>query len=110
MIDDAASSALAARLDALGRTGLDAVLQVDIHTADTESSWQFRIAAGEAELSQGTPWTPSVIVEARAEDLAALMDGTLRADAAIVDGRLQIAGDVALAMKLAPVLLGEDGA
>jgi putative sterol carrier protein len=48
--------------------------------------------------------SPSIILELDGSDLAELVLGALRPAAALVDGRLELAGDVALAMRLAPLL------
>lgn len=47
---------------------------------------------------------PAIILELDPSDLAELVLGALSPQAALIDGRLQLAGDVGLAMKLAPLL------
>lgn len=78
-------------------------LRLDSGRAET---WQVRLVGGLVEIEAGPCPRPDVIVKAHLADWGDLLQGFLTPAAALVDGRLQISGDVALASRLLPLLLG----
>lgn len=80
---------------------IDADVEVELANVGT---WWLAVRKGSLALNTGRAKKPSIIVELDGSDLSELVLGALRPSAALVDGRLELAGDVGLAMRLAPLL------
>lgn len=78
-----------------------ATIEVELRDAGV---WCVSIDRGAVQLQEKRAERPDVILELDGSDLAEFVLGALSPSAALIDGRLQLAGDVALAMRLAPWL------
>lgn len=78
-----------------------ATVEVELRDAGV---WSVSIDRGAIELEEKRAERPDLILELDATELAEFVLGALSPSAALIDGRLQLAGDVALAMRLAPLL------
>jgi putative sterol carrier protein len=69
----------------------------------TYGTFTLEVERGGLALKKRTAKKPSIILELDASDLAEFVLGALSPSAALLDGRLELAGDVGLAMRLAPL-------
>jgi len=79
--------------------GLDLVYQLDL-TGEGGGVWHVAIANDECSLVPGAASRPDVVITMSAEDWEKLMTGQLDAYSAFLQGRIDVAGDLSLAMKL----------
>jgi len=79
--------------------GMDAVFQYDI-TGDGGGKWYLVIKDGELTVSEGAHDSPGVTITMADQDYLGMIAGTLNAQAAFMSGKLKVAGDMSLAMKL----------
>ncbi len=73
--------------------------------AGPAEQWHVQLDHGTASVHQGPSPAPTCIVKMHIDDFGDLLRGYLRPQAALVDGRLSISGDAALAVSLVPLLL-----
>jgi len=104
MTDTAASvSAIFAempnRLDPEAAAGLDVVIQFDL-AGDDGGVWHCAISDGACAVSEGAHDAPTMTLSMEAADYVQLTSGTLDGMTAFMTGRLRIAGDMGLAMKM----------
>jgi putative sterol carrier protein len=88
---------LAAGVDAEKLKGINATYQWDITDA---GKWNAVINDGDIEVSEGDAEAPGVTITVDEENWLAIVDGSLNAQMAFLTGKLKIAGDMTLAMKL----------
>jgi putative sterol carrier protein len=79
--------------------GMDATILFDL-SGEESGQWTVTIDDGKVDFEEGSPESPSVTVEAKAEDLKALVKGELNPMAAFMQGRLKVKGDMSVAMQL----------
>lgn len=79
--------------------GLSATVQFHF-SGDQASDWHVVIADGSCSTVQGTAADPNVTMTIDSGDFLDLLAGRLEPMAAFMRGKLQLRGDVALAMKL----------
>lgn len=79
--------------------GLSATIQFNL-TGESGGRWWLRIRDGRAEAGEGTAANPNVTILMDATEWVDMVLGRLNHQMAFMDGRLQISGDTALAMKL----------
>jgi putative sterol carrier protein len=79
--------------------GLDATILFDLSGEDG-GQWTVSIRDGQVSFEDGGPESPTLTVEAVAEDLKALVKGELNPMAAFMQGRLKVKGDMSTAMQL----------
>ena len=79
--------------------GLDATILFDLSGEDG-GQWTVSIRDGQVSFEDGSPESPTLTVEAAAEDLKALVKGELNPMAAFMQGRLKVKGDMSTAMQL----------
>lgn len=79
--------------------GMDATILFDIKGSDG-GLWTVDIDDGAVSLEEGQTGSPDVTVEAKAEDLLALLNGDLNPMAAFMRGRLKVKGDMSIAMQI----------
>ena len=91
------------RFDAEAWGDQDAVLQFDV-TGDEGGQWYIAVKGGALSVTEGRADSPDMTLTTSAEDLKAIMDGELNAVSAFMQGRLQVDGDMSLAMKLQSLL------
>ncbi len=87
------------RLNANAARGLDAVIQYDL-SGDGGGSHCVTIKDGACQVTPGAHASPSMTVTMASSDFADLIDGKLDGMSAFMSGKLQIGGDMGLAMKL----------
>ena len=87
------------RLDPDAASGLDIVIQHDL-TGDGGGSYYAAIKDGACTVTEGSHDSPSMTMTLEAVDFVALTSGELDGMAAFMGGKLKIAGDMSLAMKM----------
>jgi putative sterol carrier protein len=90
---------LPSKLDKEAAEDLDAVYQFDIRGAQG-GQYQLFVQNGACMVKEGTHADPHVTLSMDAEDCKKLLNGQLSGVAIAMSGRLQIAGDIGLAMQL----------
>jgi putative sterol carrier protein len=79
--------------------GLSAVVQLDLH-GPGGGSLRLRIAEGDLEVASGNAESPDVRLQISAGDCYELLAGRENAELLFMDGRMEIEGQLGLAMKL----------
>ena len=91
------------RPDAAGK--LNAVYLFDI-SGSGGGKWTLQIQDGKCELKPGLVGTPSVTIAISDQDWLAIHKGSLNSQMAFMMGKLRVAGDMGLAMKLQSIFPG----
>ncbi|MCZ6506872.1 MAG: SCP2 sterol-binding domain-containing protein [Acidobacteria bacterium] len=94
-----------AQLNAEAASGLDCVIQYDL-TGDDGGNHYTTIKDGTATVSEGSHDSPTMTLTMEAADFVALSHGELDGMAAFMGGKLKIAGDMGLAMKMQTLFTG----
>lgn len=94
-----ALEALSESADAEKLKGMDSTILFDI-SGEEGGQWTVTIDNGRVNVEEGATDSPTITVEATAQDLEALMKGDLNAMAAFMQGRLKVKGDMSMAMQL----------
>ncbi len=97
-----AFDAMAEKFNADAAAGLNATFQYNIE-GEGGGQWHCVIADGTCTVNEGTHDSPSVTLTMAAQDFLDLVNGKLNGQAAFMAGKLKIAGDMSLAMKLGSV-------
>ena len=79
--------------------GLDAVIQFKFTGAEA-GDWYATIKDGKVDVKQGTHPSPKMTLTAASSDYVKIFTGELGGMAAFMQGKLKLAGDLNLAMKL----------
>ncbi|NOY98623.1 MAG: SCP2 sterol-binding domain-containing protein [Chloroflexi bacterium] len=79
--------------------GLDAVIQFHF-TGDEAGDWYAAIKDGKVEVKEGVHESPKMTLTADSGDYVKIFTGELDGMAAFMQGKLKLAGDLNLAMKL----------
>jgi putative sterol carrier protein len=88
-------------------SGVDATAQIELREAPAGASdWYVRFRAGKAEVLRGQSRAPSFGLSMHYEDWRDLMEGAATVQACLIDGRLEVEGDLGKAIQIAPLLLG----
>jgi putative sterol carrier protein len=69
-------------------------------------TWTVKIADGTCEVAEGRPDRYDALIGCDAGTFLDLVFATVRPGEAVVDGRLRVAGDIALAMRFSKVMGG----
>jgi putative sterol carrier protein len=69
-------------------------------TGEEASVWAFKIVNGEGELVPGGVEKPDITITVSDKDWLSIVEGKLDATSAFMSGRLKVAGDMMLAMRL----------
>ena len=93
------------QINADAASGLDCVIQHDI-TGDDGGNYYVTIKDGAATVSEGTHDSPSMTLTMETSDFVALSNGELDGMSAFMGGKLKIAGDMGLAMKMQSLFSG----
>ena len=80
-------------------TGLEAVMQF-IFTGDQESNWVVTIKDGKCTAEEGMAEEPRMTLTADGQDYIDVVTGKLDAMKAFMQGKVKLAGDLNIAMKL----------
>jgi putative sterol carrier protein len=79
--------------------GIDAVIQLKLTGAEA-SNWYVTIKEAKCELTQGTAPAAKLTVTADSADFIKIFTGQLDGMQAFMQGKLRVAGDMGLALKL----------
>jgi putative sterol carrier protein len=90
---------LPAKLDKEAAEDLDAVYQFDL-SGPQGGQYLLRIQNGTCVVEEGTHEDPHVTLSMPGEDCIKVLNGQLSGSAIAMSGRLQISGDIGLAMQL----------
>jgi len=83
--------------------GIDAVYQFNV-TGDGGADYYVNLKGGAKEVAQGQHAAADCTVAMSVEDFLAIIDGSLNAQMAFLQGKVKIAGNMALAMKLGKII------
>ncbi len=78
---------------------IEAVIQLDL-SGDNGGQWYFNIADGECQMTEGAADNPAMTLKATADDLYGVFMGETNAMAAFMQGKIKVAGDMSLALKM----------
>jgi putative sterol carrier protein len=87
------------RFDPDAARGLNAVIQFSL-SGDKGGSYHAIIENGTIDVREGVHRSPHMTLSMKGEDYIALATGTLSTQMAFMTGRLRIAGDMELAVKM----------
>jgi len=92
-------NAMPANLNADAAKGMDAVIQFNL-TGDGGGNYYVTIKDGTCTVSEGTHQSPNMTMTMAAQDYVDMITGKLNGQMAFMSGKLKIAGDMGLAMKM----------
>ena len=75
-------------------------------SGDGGGKWTLSIKGGKCSLAPGTTDNPSVTISMTAQDWLSIHEGKLNSQMAFMMGKLRVAGDMSLAMKLQSMFPG----
>jgi putative sterol carrier protein len=87
------------RLNPQAAQGLDCVIQYDL-MGDGGGQYHSKIKDGAATITPGPAASPNMTITMNAQDFVDMTSGKLDGMSAFMSGKLRIAGDMGLAMKL----------
>lgn len=79
--------------------GMNSVIQFNL-TGDGGGEWNVAIADGACQVSEGAHGAPNMTMTMAASDYVDMITGKLNGQMAFMSGKLKIAGDMGLAMKM----------
>jgi putative sterol carrier protein len=79
--------------------GLSAVYQFDL-SGDGGGKWQVEIGNDKCEVKEGAHPSPNITISMAAQDYLDMLAGKLNGQMAFMTGKLRIAGDMGLALRL----------
>lgn len=79
--------------------GMNSVIQFNL-TGDGGGEWNVAIADGSCQVNEGTHASPNMTMTMTASDYVDMITGKLNGQMAFMSGKLKIAGDMGLAMKM----------
>lgn len=92
-------ASLPASIDPNAAKGLNATIQFNL-TGDDGGRWWVRVRDGKAETGGGSAPNANVTIMMDAHEYVDMVAGSLNHQIAFMSGKLQISGDMELAMKL----------
>jgi putative sterol carrier protein len=91
--------AMPTQINADAAKGMNSTIQFKL-TGDGGGDYYVEIKDGAAKVSQGTHASPNMTMTLAAQDYVDLIGGKLNGQMAFMSGKLKIAGDMGLAMKM----------
>ncbi len=91
--------AMGANLNADAAKGMDAVIQFNL-TGDGGGNYHVIIKDGTCTVAEGAHASPKMTMTMAAQDYVDMISGKLNGQMAFMSGKLKIAGDMGLAMKM----------
>lgn len=91
--------AMPTQINADAAKGMNSTIQFKL-TGDGGGDYYVEIKDGTAAVSQGTHASPNMTMTLAAQDYVDLIGGKLNGQMAFMSGKLKIAGDMGLAMKM----------
>jgi putative sterol carrier protein len=92
-------SQMPANINADAAKGMNSVIQFNL-TGDGGGTYHVEIKDGKANVQEGTHPSPNMTMTLSAGDYVDLIMGKLNGQMAFMSGKLKIAGDMGLAMKM----------
>ncbi|GBD26998.1 hypothetical protein HRbin30_02342 [bacterium HR30] len=92
-------NAMPANLNADAAKGMNAVIQFNL-TGDGGGNYYVTIKDGTCTVTEGTHQSPNMTMTMAAQDYVDMITGKLNGQMAFMSGKLKIAGDMGLAMKM----------
>ena len=87
------------QVDANAAKGVNATIQFNL-SGDNGGQWYVTIKDGTATVSEGTAPSANMTMTMAAQDYVDMTTGKLNGQMAFMSGKLKIAGDMGLAMKM----------
>jgi hexosaminidase len=84
--------------------GADGTIQLEF-TGEQSGTWAIEIAHGDVDLIEGGVEAPAATLTMSGEDFLGMVNGSLNPVAAFMEGKVELQGDMRLAMKLQPMFL-----
>jgi putative sterol carrier protein len=92
-------SAMPGNLNADAAKGMNSVIQFNL-SGDGGGSYYVSIKDGACSVTEGTHASPNMTMSMAAQDYVDMISGKLNGQMAFMSGKLKIAGDMGLAMKM----------
>jgi len=92
-------AAMPGRFNASAAQGMDAVIQYDL-SGEGGAQYHAIIKGGACTINEGPHGSPTMTLKMAAPDFVELISGKLDGMSAFMSGKLQIQGDMGLAMKM----------
>ena len=90
---------MAANLNTDAAKGMNSTIQFNL-SGDSGGQWYVSIKDGKAEVTKGTASAPNMTLSMSAQDYVDMIMGKLNGQMAFMTGKLRIAGDMGLALRM----------